>query len=72
MIIAKEFLALSLSQPNMIPYRRDSLKVINAVVDKGMDYPLKIEILGQIEYVKIMQAFQIKYRDRVMDRDEEE
>ena len=56
----------------MIPYRRDSLKVINAVVDKGMDYPLKIEILGQIEYVKIIQAFQIKYRDRVMDREEDE
>jgi len=26
-------------------FRTDALKVLNAVVDKGMDYPLKIELL---------------------------
>lgn len=38
-------LALSLQDKKMIIYRRDALRVISAVVDKGMDYPLKIEIL---------------------------
>lgn len=41
----------------MKAFRSDALKVINAVVDKGMDYPLKIDILVQVEYVKIMQSF---------------
>jgi|LauGreDrversion4_2_1035121.scaffolds.fasta_scaffold84112_3 hypothetical protein len=50
-------IAASLQDKKMIVYRRDVLRVINAVVDKGMDYPAKIDLLVHIEYVKIMQSF---------------
>jgi len=28
--------------------------VIHAVADKGMDYPLKVELLTNLEYTKLM------------------
>ena len=36
---------LTTPDPSLKYYRRNAFKVISAVVEKGMDYPLKIEVL---------------------------
>jgi len=40
--IAKNMLAASSQDKKFMPFRKNALKVIHAVVDKGMDYPNKI------------------------------
>ncbi len=38
--------------------------MIHSVADKGMDYPLKIEVLVNLEYAGIMQSFKMSHRNR--------
>jgi hypothetical protein len=47
-------------------FRKNCIRVVHAVADKGMDYPLKIEVLMGLEYTPLMASFQIKYRDRLL------
>ena len=54
------------AKPVLKKYRKNCIRVIHAVADKGMDYPLKIEVLMGLEYTQLMGSFQIKYRDRQM------
>ena len=52
------------AKPVLKKYRKNCIRVIHAVADKGMDYPLKIEVLMGLEYAQLMGSFQIKYRER--------
>lgn len=64
--VVKQYLMNAEAQPVLKKYRKNCIRVIHAVADKGMDYPLKIEVLMGLEYTQLMGSFQIKYRDRQM------
>ncbi len=45
-------------------FRKNLVRVIHAVADKGMDYPLKIDVLTSLEYCPLIASFEMKYRER--------
>lgn len=62
-LIAKQMLASQADEQFKL-FRTNAFKVIHAVVDKGMDYPMKIEILVNLEYCSLLESFPIIYRER--------
>lgn len=52
--MVKQYLVNAESKPVLKKYRKNCIRVIHAVADKGMDYPLKIEVLIGLEYTQLM------------------
>ena len=46
--------------------------MIHGVVDKGMDYPDKIQLLAKMGYNDLVESFQLRYRNRHDGSEEEE
>lgn len=42
------------------------------MIHKGMDYPLKIELICNLKILDIIESFSIKYPDRIEDVDLDE
>ena len=64
--MVKQYLVNFEAKPVLKKYRKNCIRLIHAVADKGMDYHLKIEVLMGLEYAQLMGSFQINYRDRQM------
>ena len=45
-------------------FRRNALACLHAIAHKGMDYPQKLELLINMKFLEIIEAFPLKYRDR--------
>jgi len=65
-LLVNKFLEESESQAEFKRHRKQCIRVIHAVADKGMDYPLKVDILTRLQYAPLMSSFVIKYRDRIL------
>lgn len=74
--ICKQMLSVANKDPKIKQMRRNLVRVVHSVADKGMDYSLKIDVLIGLEYSGIMQSFKIVYRNRnskaSMEEQEEE
>jgi hypothetical protein len=57
-------LSVANEQEKIKQFRKNLIVVIHSIADKGMDYPLKIDVLTTLEYAGIMQSFKIVHRNR--------
>lgn len=53
-------------------FRKNAMKVINSVVDKGMDEASKIQVILGLQYLDMVESFQMKYRNINSNTDDEE
>lgn len=44
-LISQQLLASLASDPSLLQFRKRAFQVLHAVVDKGMDYPLKVDVI---------------------------
>jgi hypothetical protein len=51
-------------------YRKNALECIHSIAYKGMDYPLKVELINNLGYLEILESFKIKFRERPSDEDD--
>lgn len=51
----------------MDQYRTQALSCLHAIVHKGMDYSQKVELIVNLNFLEIIESFQIKYRERNQD-----
>jgi hypothetical protein len=40
---------------------------IHAIAYKGMDYPLKVELIVNMGYLDILESCKVKFRDRISE-----
>lgn len=45
-------------------FRTNALSCIHAIAYKGMDYPLKVELIVNLGFLDILESFKIKFRER--------
>eukprot|EP00347_Sterkiella_histriomuscorum_P020494 403337586 len=56
----------------MKKFRNNALSCIHAIAYKGMDYPLKVELLVNLGFLDILESFKIKYRERPSEESDEQ
>jgi hypothetical protein len=56
----------------MKPFRKNCMQVIHSVVNKGMDYDAKIDVLVGLQYIELIESFELKYRERSTKPSEED
>ena len=47
-----------------VKFRNNAMMCIHSIVYKGMDYPLKVELIVNLGFMDVLESFQIKFRDR--------
>ena len=47
-----------------VKFRTGALSCFHAIVYKGMDYPLKVELIVNLRFMDIIESFDIRFRDR--------
>lgn len=53
-------------------FKVGAIKCLQAVVTKGMDYHLKVELIVNLEFMQLLESFQIKFRETLTDEYSEE
>ena len=48
----------------MQSFRKNALRCLSAIVQKGMEYPVKVELIVNMQFMDILASFELKYRDR--------
>jgi len=64
--LTKEFL-----QPAFKRFRVNAMQCLHAIVHKGMDYPAKIQMIKELQFLETLNEFKLKFADRTADNYDE-